>query len=456
VDSRRKYLTGMGQLSLVEHALCPLDPGRSLRPRFVHECEYRYSDRRGRRRSAHVRVTCPVGLSAQDEFYLWGLLALTFAQPAAEIEFHATPHYCLKQLGVIDARSRRGGRQYRQFAGALERLSAVRYQNHAFYDPVRAEHRRVSFGLLSYSLPLSLESSRAWRIVWDPLLFELVSAVGGHLKFDLNVYRELDPASRRLFLVLSKLFRRSARTAVFDLRHLGVQVLGFAPTLAGRDLKGKVARCIARLTDRGIVRQSEPKARFFRKANKAVSVRLERGPYFEQRPRRADVSRSIESPLVGPLRAIGVDERAIGRLLRAYPVRLVQEWVDITLAAQERFGMEFFTRSPAAFFVDNVRNAAAGTRTPPDWWHELRRAERRRPQNRSRPRRGKQSARNTESENKLTPSETLAEAVRVQFEVAGQPSEVARRNAERFTAEWAQGSNAAESDQVQRLLALLA
>ena len=99
-------------------------------------------------------MTCPLGLTAHDEFYLWGLLALTFSQPEPESEFHATPHYCLRQLGVIDQHDRRGGRQYRQFSTALERLSAVRYQNQAFYDPVRAEHRRVSFGLFSYSLPL--------------------------------------------------------------------------------------------------------------------------------------------------------------------------------------------------------------------------------------------------------------------------------------------------------------
>ena len=77
---------------------------------------------------------------------------------------------------MIDQHARRGGRQYRQFADALERLSGIRYQNHAFYDPLRGEHRRVSFGLLSYSLPLDCESSRAWRIFWDPLFFEILAA----------------------------------------------------------------------------------------------------------------------------------------------------------------------------------------------------------------------------------------------------------------------------------------
>ena len=35
---------GVGQLSLVEHALCPLDSVRSLRGGSVYESEYLYSD----------------------------------------------------------------------------------------------------------------------------------------------------------------------------------------------------------------------------------------------------------------------------------------------------------------------------------------------------------------------------------------------------------------------------
>ena len=72
---------------------------------------------------------------------------------------------------MISADSK-GGKSYRLFREALRRLSAVRYQNDGFFDPIRREHRAVSFGLLSYSLPLAPDSSRAWRILWDPLFFE--------------------------------------------------------------------------------------------------------------------------------------------------------------------------------------------------------------------------------------------------------------------------------------------
>ncbi|MBC7820423.1 MAG: hypothetical protein IAG10_26360, partial [Planctomycetaceae bacterium] len=74
---------------------------------------------------------------------------MTCSQPTLEAEFHATPHYCLRELGIIDTDSR-GGKNYQLFRQALARLAAVTYQCDRFYDPIRREHADVSFGFLSY------------------------------------------------------------------------------------------------------------------------------------------------------------------------------------------------------------------------------------------------------------------------------------------------------------------
>lgn len=103
----------------------------------------------------------------------------------------------------------------------------MRYHNDAFYDPVRGEHRAVSFGFLNYSLPLAPHCSRAWRFGWAPIFFELAQAAGGALSFDLGLYRQLDAATRRLYLYLKKIFWRREITGTIDLRHLAVDVLGF-------------------------------------------------------------------------------------------------------------------------------------------------------------------------------------------------------------------------------------
>ena len=100
---------GWGQLTLVEHSLCPLDPRASLVENLVHEAGYFFMDAGRRWRKSNATITCPLGLSANDELYLWGLLALTFADPDPDGELHATPHFCLRRLGLIDARYSRGG-----------------------------------------------------------------------------------------------------------------------------------------------------------------------------------------------------------------------------------------------------------------------------------------------------------------------------------------------------------
>ena len=84
-----------------------------------------------------------------------------------------------------------------------------------------------------------------------------------------------------------------------------------------------------------------------------------------------------DSPLYEPLQAIGLDHATIRRILRIYAPRLIAEIADMTLAAKERNGQSFFKSSPQAYFIDNLQEQAAGRRTPPDWWRDLRKQEER-------------------------------------------------------------------------------
>lgn len=374
----KRSSTGLGQLTLVEHALCPLDATQSLQENLIFQTGYYYADKNRHMKKATVKITCPGGLSPGDEFYLWGLLALSFANVSStdsepDSEFHATPHYCLRRLGLINQHENRGGRNYRLFADALDRLAQVSYASDAFYDPVRAEHRKVRFGFLSYSLPLDPESSRAWRIAWDPIFFDLVKPLGGQFRFDLDTYRTLDPAARRLFLLVSKIFDRRDTTPRFDVDHLATEVLGFSPTLSPRHQRQKLHRVISLLIDEGILLgpiefEMSPAGTAPRGSS---SIVLRRGPRFEKRP-LASVHADSDSPLSDALTRLGFDTAAIRRLVQQFPHRMLREWLDITLAARERFGASYFKRSPQAYLVDNLQEALKSGRTPPDWWHELR------------------------------------------------------------------------------------
>jgi hypothetical protein len=365
---------GIGQLTLVEHSLCPLDARTSLQPGLRHRSSFQYSDAQRRRKTAIVEVSCPQGLSAHDEFYLWGLLALTLNQPQSIPEFHATPHYCLRQLGLVDTNARRGGRQYQQFAAAIERLSWVKYGCDAFYDPIRAEHCRVRFSFFSYRLPLDPNSSRVWRFHWDQQFFEFVKSVGGSMWFDLELYRSLSPAGRRLFLFVSKVFARSEQTPRMDLRQLAVDVLGLSSSLPMKHILAKTRRICAELVTAGLIMELQT-GTIQKQAAGRYDVMLRAVPG-TPRPVRS-LSMKTDSPLMEPLQSIGLDANAIGRVLRQFPHDRVREWVDITLAAKERFGLKFFKRSPMAYFIDNLKKSMSDGRTPPDWWHDIRKAEER-------------------------------------------------------------------------------
>ena len=69
----------------------------------------------------------------------------------------------------------------------------------------------------------------------------------GSLLFDFRTYRALDEASRRLFLLLKKVFWRNAESPEFDLHDLAVDTIGFAPTQEPRHLKRKLLRCMEKL-----------------------------------------------------------------------------------------------------------------------------------------------------------------------------------------------------------------
>jgi len=379
--------TGVAQLSLLETALCPLD-ARLPTLGFIHKAKYYFTptspdnDKRSKRGTAHVTVSAPLGLLPNDEYNLWGLLALTFTAPDPEPRLMATPHWCLKQLGVLRPSRSKGGSQYATFRDSLNRLGHVTYHCDTFYNPIKNTHEYATFGFLDILLPTNPESSRAWDLRWNPVFFEFCKATGGKLLFDLDLFHQLDYASRRLFLKLKDRFWRS-KTATFDLAHLAVDGLGFSPTVRPCDLKVKLARSIGKLlTHRVLILPAgtcDAKDLFMKKAKGRYAVTLHRGPYFElpapTTPTRLPHGDFHNSPLHDPLMAIGFDDPAIRRIIRNYPARTVERWAEITLIAMEKQpkGFPGFSTSPQAFCMNGIQNAYM----PPDWYYAEKKKEQR-------------------------------------------------------------------------------
>ncbi len=269
-----------------------------------------------------------------------------------------------------------GSEEFRLFRDALKRLAGIRYHCDRFFDPVRREHREVSFGFLSYSLPLSNDTARSWRFAWDPIFWELCSATAGTLRFDVATYRDLSPASRRFYLLLKKLFWRNEHSPQLEIRELAVSTLGFSPELPTKEIKRKLLGCLQELLHHEIIQlgigQSSVANCIIKKSKGVFTLQVCRGPGFNAAT--ATGQQKLEDlPIYDPLVALGFDRASIVRIANHHSPKLIQLWADITLAASEQGRID---NSPQAFFTYYIQRATAGTCTPPDWWRDIERRRR--------------------------------------------------------------------------------
>lgn len=271
---------GMSQVSIVETALSPLDyqPGTTLK----HTSEFVYFTSDRKRHAGQVTVTAPEGLSPTDELILYGLLAITFADRSPVLELTATPHFLSRQLGLPI-----GGAHYKRLRESINRLSTVHYRNSAWWDRRRGQHRDVGFHFLSHDLPaesLAGERSREpWTLVWDPLFFRQMIHSQGFVWFDFETYRALkQPAARRGFLLLQKIFHHRDLSPKFDLRSFAVNQLGYSPTLEMKSIRQKIKKMIENWQALGVVADDIDPDLFFEKNGPGQwNICLPRGPRFE-------------------------------------------------------------------------------------------------------------------------------------------------------------------------------
>jgi hypothetical protein len=359
---------GIAQLSLLETALWPLKGG--TRGAGVFDTTYRFTAGEDKR-EARVTVYAPLGLQAEDEYILWGLLGASLSRTQQDHTLLATPYWMMRRLGMDT-----GGYQYDQLRASLERLALVAYQNTGFYNPVTQQHERVTLHFFSTYLPTrgrggDADPERAWRIEWSPLFYQMCQATGGTLLFDLDLYRSLSPAARRLFLKLKDRFWRSKRVFL-NVDDLTIHGLGFSADRPLKKRKFDLTSCIRELLEQGIIElgrgQTEVKDLFLKRGKGLYIAQFFEGPYFRKPLSERAVATQkavMDDPLYQPLRAIGVDEAGIRRVFRQFSRGLIQRWIKITDAAmhEQPRGFPGFKSSPAAFFIDGVQNE----RMPPDW-----------------------------------------------------------------------------------------
>lgn len=320
---------GMSQVSLVETALCPLDyrPGESLR----HISEFIYYDSEKRRRVGKVTVKSPSGLSPTDELILYGLLAITFADSKPAMELTATPHFICRQLGLPI-----GGDHYKRLRESIRRLSEVTYQNSAWWDKPRSQHRELAFHFLSYDLPTDAGLELAvdehgrepWTIFWDPLFFRLMNQSRGFIWFDFASYRALkNAAARRGFLLLQKIFHHREVSPQFDLRAFAVEQLGYSAELEMKSIRQKVKSLIRTWQEQGIVNAGVDAEEFFiHKGPGKWSLCLPRGPRFTKAIPRpwTRINQPMNHPAYDILQRLELGHQEIVEIFSKYSDQMIR------------------------------------------------------------------------------------------------------------------------------------
>lgn len=304
---------GMSQVSIVETALSPLDyhPGSSLR----HTTEFHYFTKDRRKHTGSVTVTAPDGLSPTDELILYGLMAITFVDRNPVLELTATPHFLCRQLGLPI-----GGTHYKRLRESISRLSTVHYRNTAWWDRQRGQHRDVGFHFLSYDLSTETKptdrSREPWTLIWDPLFFRLMLQSQGFIWFDFQSYRKLkQPAARRGFLLLQKIFHHRDTTPKFDLKAFATNQLGYSPSLELKSIRQKIKRIIQNWQELGVVDENADPEQFFDQTGPGQwTICLRRGSRFANpqalRP-WTRVNKAEEHPAYELLQQLGLPDHEI-------------------------------------------------------------------------------------------------------------------------------------------------
>ena len=122
---------------------------------------------------------------------------------------------------------------------------------------------------------------------------------------------------------------------------MGINTLGFAESLATKEIKQKLVRIAQTLLEHEIIALPPEVASvrdlFTKRAKGVHVVQFPRGVYFERVTQPQVTFTADESPLIEPLEQIGFDRATIRRILGEFPPRLIAEWTDITLAAVHPF-----------------------------------------------------------------------------------------------------------------------
>ncbi len=363
-----------------DKALAVLEVGDALNyPR-----QFPFTDGNGHRRTGTQIITAPFGLAPKDFDLFLGLYTYLRRLPElpADGRTHLTVDFIARHLGLPATCQK----DYLRIRSRVFRFSFVKYTNSAFWNPESKTHDIMNFGFFNIaSLARVTESRRPVTFEWDPTFLRLVGG-SAYLAFDYDLYRTPPSAMRRLYLIANRDGWNQRDSSIFVADNFAIHQIGYSESPAmGRDRMHKLRKLLAEAEDLGLVRPCSSWRSYFKMVTSGphkdrLLLRWSRGPNLRKKEdRSAPVSADdlATDALFAQVKELhdehgsSLDATAYHRLLTKHGREKLQKHILVILAQKEQQPGSF-QRSEVAAFINRLQN----DHPEPDWYQDLKRAER--------------------------------------------------------------------------------
>jgi hypothetical protein len=365
-----------------DKALAALDVSDAL----TYPRQFLYTDRNGHRKTGTQVVTATFGLAPKDFDFFLGLYTYLKRLPElpADGRLHLTVDFIARQLGLPAD----GQASYLRIRSRIFRFSYVKYTNSAFWNRDTQTYDIRNFGFYNLaSMSRLTESRRPITFEWDRSFFEIVRE-GSLLMFDYDLYKTLSSPLRRLYLIANRDGWNQRDSSLFLADDFAIHQIGYQDTPELQKIRlHKVRRLLAQAEELDIIRPYAPWKGYFQPVSRGpdtgkLALRWSRGPALRNRgdvseDKRIFTDRIENDALYAQVVELRDDENktcspdVFRKLVSKFGRECMQRQVLVILAQKEHHSGSF-TRSELAAFINRCQH----NHPEPDWYQDLRRAER--------------------------------------------------------------------------------
>lgn len=363
-----------------DQALAALEVSDPLN--YPRQFPYNYN---GNRRTGTQIVSAYFGLAPTDFDVLLGLYTYLKRLPElpADGRTYLTADFIAKQL-QLPATSQG---DYLRLRSRIFRLSYVKYTNTAFWNSETRTCDIANFGFFNLaSMSRLTESRRPIVFEWDRTFLDLVRT-GAHLAFDYELYRSLSPALRRFYLIANRDGWNQRDSSFFIADDFAMHQIGYDDNPAFRKQRlYKLKRLLTDAETLGLIRPFAAWDAYMEKLTVGprvgeVALRWSRGPRLHARtspttdPRFTD--RIENDALYAQVKDVrdenkkSVPPDVFRKLVARFGRDVMQKHIAIVLAQKEHRPASF-QKSELAAYINRMQH----DHPEPDWYQDLRRAER--------------------------------------------------------------------------------